>query len=59
MIDATGWTEKQIQDYLELEELGLLKDGKLTDKGRELLGKTGYFPQTTNINNDPRFGRAA
>jgi hypothetical protein len=57
VIDATGWTEKQIQDYLELEELGLLKDGKLTEEGRALLGRTGYFPQVTNINNDPRFRR--
>lgn len=57
MINADGWSEGQIQLYIELEAKGLLKDGQLTEAGRALLGRTGYFPQVTNINNDARFGK--
>lgn len=50
MIDADGWTEEQIALYCELAELGLLKDGRLTEAGKSLLGRTGYFPMVTNLN---------
>ena len=46
MIDATDWTEEQIQDFLKLQEAGLIDENGLTSKGRALiLGTLGNPPE--------------